>query len=138
VAGPLSEAARVFLSTCPVGTIATLRPDGRVRQTVVYFVLDGDRILISTEAKRGKARDVERTGWASFCVFGHAKPWPSLTVEGPARVIREGVAEPTARILAVIAGAPPTQPPSEDALARAGRVILEIEIAKVYGQSYVG
>jgi PPOX class probable F420-dependent enzyme len=138
VSNTLTEAQRAFLDASPVGTIATLRPDGRIRHTLVYFALDGERIQISTEAKRGKARDVERTGWASFCVFGHAKPWPSFTVEGPARIRREGIAEPTARVLARIAGSPPSNPPSDEMLAKAGRVILELDVERVYGASYVG
>lgn len=63
----LSPAVRKFLEHGDVGTLSTVRRDGRVRQTLVYYVLDGDRILVSTEAKRGKSRDIARGGWASFC-----------------------------------------------------------------------
>jgi hypothetical protein len=108
-----------------------------VRQTLVYYVLDGDRILISTEGRRGKARDVARTGWASFCVFAHARPFASVTVEGPARVLRENVGEPTARILEKIRGERPPLAPDDAALARQDRVILEITIERVYGASYL-
>jgi hypothetical protein len=57
----LEPAVRAFLEQESVGTVVTLRGDGRARQTLVYYVLAGDRILISTEAQRGKARDVQRT-----------------------------------------------------------------------------
>jgi PPOX class probable F420-dependent enzyme len=133
----LSEPVRKFLDTQPVGTIATLQKNGKIRQTLVYFVLDGDRILISTESKRGKVRDVIRDGRASFCVFGHEKPFPACTVEGPARIVRSGVSEPTTRIMERVYGQRPAQPPTDEVLAAAGRVILEIAIERAYSVQYV-
>ena len=100
-------------------------------------MLYGDRILISTEGKRGKARDVERGGWASFRVMGHEKPWPSLTVEGPARIRREGIGSATARIMAKIRGEALPAEPSDEQLADADRVILELDVERVYAVSYV-
>jgi PPOX class probable F420-dependent enzyme len=134
---PASDTIRDFLAAQPVGTIATRRPDGHARHTLVYYLLDDDRILISTEGKRGKARDVERDGWASFCVFAHEKPFASVTVEGPARVLREGISEPTARIVERIRGVRPETAPSDAQLAAADRVILEIAIERVYGASWI-
>lgn len=75
-----------FLTRQSAGVLATTRPDGNVRQSVVYFALDGDRLLISTEPGRAKAKDVQRTGRASLCVIGGASPYPSVTLEGPARI----------------------------------------------------
>lgn len=128
---------RAFLERESVGTVVTLRPDGRARQTLVYYVLDADRLLLSTVGDRGKARDVEREGWASFCVMGHQKPWPSCTVEGPATILREGIGEPTARVMEKILGKRPDPTPTDEQLGGAGRVILAIEIARVYGVSYI-
>jgi hypothetical protein len=62
MSGVLSEPVTAFLRDESVGTIATLRSDGRARHTLVYLVLGGERLLISTEASRGKARDVESSG----------------------------------------------------------------------------
>ena len=137
MSNPLEDPVRSFLERESVGSVVTIRRDGKARQTIVYYVLDGDRILMSTEAPRGKARDVERSGWASFCVMGHAKPWPSCTVEGPAQILREGIGDATARILEKITGNRPDPAPSDEQLAAAGRVILAIDIARVYGVSYV-
>jgi hypothetical protein len=77
----LSASLRSFLEEEPVGVVGTTRTDGSVRQSVAYLVLDDDRVLISTESKRAKARDVQRTGRASYCVLGHEQPFPSVTVE---------------------------------------------------------
>ena len=62
----LTPALREFLDSQPVGVLATLAADGRLRQSLVYFTRDGDRLLISTQADRLKARDVRRTGRASL------------------------------------------------------------------------
>ncbi len=132
-----SDAVRAFLAEQPVGVLATTRPDGSVRQSVVYHVLDGDRILISTESTRAKARDVERTGRASYCVTGHAKPFPCVTVEGPARLLSEGIGGPTGLLVAKITGDPPGDPLTDEALAAVGRVILELTIERAYGASYL-
>ncbi len=137
MSGPLDDASRRFLETQPVGTLTTLRSDGKARSSVVYFTLEGDRIRISTVAKRAKARDVTRTGWASFCVMGHEKPFPSLSVEGPARIVTRDIGPATAALLEKITGKTPDAVPTDEQLAVGGRVILEIDVERVYGVSYV-
>lgn len=42
--------------------------------SVVYYVMDGDEILVSTMAKRGKARAVRRDSRISLCVLD--EKWP--------------------------------------------------------------
>jgi PPOX class probable F420-dependent enzyme len=133
----LDDPARAFLTRQPVGVLTTLRPDGKARSTLVYFALDGDRVHVSTESKRGKARDVERTGWASLCVVGHEKPFPSLTLEGAARLRRRDMGGPTAAVLAKIRGERPPADPTDEQLAAADRVVLEIAVERVYGASYL-
>ena len=68
-----------FLDEGTVGVIATPTARGLPRQSLVYYVRDGDRLLVSTLADRVKARDVRRSGWASLCVMGHERPYPSAT-----------------------------------------------------------
>lgn len=136
---PLSDAVRAFASKVKTCAVGTTRPDGSVRQSVTYFALDGDKILISTVADRAKARDVTRTGRASVCVFGHEKPFPSVTLEGPARIVAEKAqaGELTRRISSMVFGIDPATAPSDDDIAKAGRVVLEITAERVYGASYV-
>ena len=122
----LSASLRSFIAEEPVGVLGTTRADGSVRQSVVYHVLDGDRVLISTESKRAKAHDVQRTGRASYCVLGHEQPFPSVTVEGPARILTEGIGEPTTQIFAKISGATPEKRLTDDDLVAVDRVILEL------------
>jgi len=133
----LNDAVRAFLAEQPVGVLATSRKDGSTRQSVVYHVVDGDRILISTMSDRGKTRDVLRTGRASYAVLGHQKPFPQVIVEGPARVLCEGISETTMAIFEKVSGSRPASPLTDEMLAGMKRVILEIAIEKVRDVSYV-
>jgi hypothetical protein len=110
--------------------IAVEAADGHARQTVAYYVLEGDTVKISTESKRLKGRAVERTGWASICVIGDRKPFPYATLFGPARIRRENIGEDTARLVEVFSGHK-AEVQSDEALAGVDRVILEIEVERV-------
>jgi PPOX class probable F420-dependent enzyme len=134
----LTPELREFLDSNPVGVMATLADDGRPRQSLVYFARDGDRLLISTLADRLKAGDVRRTGHASLCVMGHEPPYPSATFSGPAEILTTGIGPASAAIVQRITrAARPPEPMSDEMLAEAGRVILEITVETVTAASYI-
>jgi len=134
----LTDSLRQFLDANRVGVLATAAADGRPRQSVVYYVRDGDRLLISTESKRHKARDVQRTGWASLCVRGDEQPYPSAVLSGPAEILTNDIGPATARVMQRIAGMPePPEPQSDDALAAVDRVVLAITIDRVSAVNYM-
>jgi PPOX class probable F420-dependent enzyme len=54
--------------------------------TVVYHVMDGDDILVSTMAARAKARAVARNPRVSLCVLDEKWPLSYILVYGTARV----------------------------------------------------
>jgi PPOX class probable F420-dependent enzyme len=136
--GVLTSELRDFLDDQRVGVLATAGADGRPRQSVVYYVRDGDRLLISTESKRHKARDVVRTGWGSLCVRGDEQPYPSAVLSGAAEIVTEGIGPATAAIMRRIAGmAEPPEPQSDEALAAIDRVILTITIERVSAVNYI-
>jgi PPOX class probable F420-dependent enzyme len=134
----LAESVRRFLDEQVLGVLATRSGDGRVHQSAVYFVREGDELLISTESKRRKARDVEETGWASICVIGHERPFPSVTLSGRAEIRRAEIGGATARIAQrMLALEQPPEPQSDEALAGADRVILVIAAERVGPASYL-
>ena len=134
----LAPEIRAFLDAHVTGTLGTTAPGGRVRQSLVYFARDGDRLLITTEAGRLKARDVARTGWASLCVAGGEPPFPSVALAGPASVLTTGIGPATAAVVQRILGATePPDPQSDEALAGVGRVILAIDVERVGPVSYI-
>jgi PPOX class probable F420-dependent enzyme len=136
--GALTPELRDFLDAHRVGVLATAAPDGNPRQSVVYYVRDGEQLLISTESKRLKARDVERSGWASLCVRGDEQPYPSAVFSGPARILTENIGPLTASIMQRIAGTPePPEPQTDEALHAVDRVVLAIAVGRVAAVSYL-
>jgi PPOX class probable F420-dependent enzyme len=134
----LSDQLRALLDANTVGVLATVTPDGKPRQSLVYFACDDQRLLISTLTDRLKARDARRTGWASLCVMGHEPPFPSATFSGPAEILTENIGPPTAMIAQRITGSNEApEPMSDEALAAAGRVILAIGIERVTAASHI-
>ncbi len=135
---PLTPALREFLDGQIVGVLATEPPRGHARQSVVYYVRDGDRLLISSVAGRRKVSEIEQTGWASLCVMGQERPYPSATLSGPAEILTEGIGPATAAVMQRLMGV--EEPPDEqtdEALAGVGRVIIAITVERVAAVSYL-
>lgn len=136
--GILTSELREFLDAHRVGALATTAADGRPRQSVVYYMRDGDRLLLSTLSARLKARDVRRTGWASLCVLGHEQPYPSAAFSGPAEILTKDIGAATAAIMQRITGTPePPEPQSDEALAAVDRVVLAISVERVSAANYI-
>jgi PPOX class probable F420-dependent enzyme len=134
----LSPLLREFLDSHCIGVLATDPPQGRPRQSVVYYVREEERLLASTLADRLKARDVRGTGWASLCVMGQERPFPSATFSGAAEIITEGIGPATAQVAQRFMGAEePPEPQSDEALAAVGRVILALAIERVTAVSHL-
>jgi PPOX class probable F420-dependent enzyme len=57
--------------------------------TVVYYVTDGDDLLISTMAARSKTKAVDRNGLVSLCILDEEWPLGYLQVYGTAVVSRD-------------------------------------------------
>jgi PPOX class probable F420-dependent enzyme len=76
--------------------------------TIVYYVMDGDDILVSTMAERSKAKAVERDPLVSLCVLDENWPMAYLQVYGTARLEtgKEQSADLLRRIVELMAGAP--------------------------------
>jgi PPOX class probable F420-dependent enzyme len=132
-----NDAARL-LDKVTVGTLATAASNGHPRQSLVYFAREGDRLVITTEAGRLKARDVRRDGWASLSVRADTPPYPSATFSGPAEILTAGIGGPTAAVMQRIAGTPEPPPEqSDEALEAVGRVILAIDVERVSAANYL-
>jgi len=134
----LTPALEDFLDAHVVGVVATAPQGARPRQSVVYYVREGDRLLISSVADRAKVRDVEASGWASLCVMAPVRPFPSATFSGRAEVLRQGIGPATAAVAQrVMQAAEPPEPQSDEALAAVGRVIIAITIERVSAVSHL-
>jgi PPOX class probable F420-dependent enzyme len=65
------------------------RSDGPALSVVYYVPTDGDELLVSTMAPRGKARAVARDGKVSLCVLDERWPFAYLQVYADATVDRD-------------------------------------------------
>jgi hypothetical protein len=74
--------------------------------TVVYYVMDGDDMLISTMAAREKARAVARNGKVSLCVLDEQWPLTYIQVYGHAVVEddRAQAADVLTKVIGLMAG----------------------------------
>ncbi len=129
---PLTAELAELLDSNKLGTLATVGEDGLPRLSVVYYANRGERIFISTLRERVKAKDIERRGWAALSVRGEEPPYPSATFTGSAAVRSTGIGEDTALVMGRIAGLPePPEAQSDEVLAKAGRVLVEIAVERV-------
>jgi PPOX class probable F420-dependent enzyme len=74
--------------------------------TVVYYVMDGDDLLVSTMAERGKAKAVARDGRVSLCVLDETWPFTYLQVYGKGQVETdpEQAADLLTKVVGLMAG----------------------------------
>jgi PPOX class probable F420-dependent enzyme len=62
------------------------RKSGPPSMSIVYYVMDGDDMLVSTMADRAKAKAVHRSGEVSLCVLDENWPVTYLVVYGKATI----------------------------------------------------
>jgi PPOX class probable F420-dependent enzyme len=82
--------ARELLAAPLVASLATLNPDGSIHVIPVWFVWDGEALLVATSAASRKARNVEVDGRATLML--HDSPGGvdvrGVTIYGRAEVLR--------------------------------------------------
>jgi PPOX class probable F420-dependent enzyme len=67
-----------------LGNVAVTRADGRPHVTPVWFVLDGDDLVFSTEPKGVKGKSVLRDSSIAVCVNDEKYPYAFVLIEGEA------------------------------------------------------
>jgi PPOX class probable F420-dependent enzyme len=75
--------ARAFLAAgTHTGKLATTRADGRPHVAPIWFVLDGDDLILTTGATSVKGKTLARDGRAMLAVDDEAFPYAYVLVEG--------------------------------------------------------
>ncbi len=87
-----------FLQSHRLAIVGLNRAKAGPQISPVYYVMDGDDLLISTTATRAKAKAVRRDERIAVCVLGEQPPFPYLTVYGRARIEATGVVELMMRV----------------------------------------
>jgi PPOX class probable F420-dependent enzyme len=83
---------REFLDAPNLATVATVDRDGAPQATVVWFLMEGDLVLVNTKVGRSKVRNLSRDPRVALAVFDHDDPDRSVQVRGVAEGRRDGAA----------------------------------------------
>jgi PPOX class probable F420-dependent enzyme len=86
---PLSDAMRDFLDEPRFAVLATSGKSGRIQQTVMWYRLDGDTIVMNTAKGRVKANNLDVNPDISICVDDGYR---FVTIRGTATINHDAVA----------------------------------------------
>ena len=96
----LSDDVRAFLKEKRFAVLATINADGAPQQTIMWYELQGDEIMMNTRDGRVKAGNFRRDPRASICV---EDGYRGVTIQGTARLMEDPVtAQADIRRLAVL------------------------------------
>jgi PPOX class probable F420-dependent enzyme len=126
-----AEERRQFVRDHRTAVFGYQRKDHGPAMSIVYYVMDGDDILVSTMAARGKAKAVHRNPQVSLCVLDEKWPLTYLVVYCDAKVETEenAVVDLMMRIAVVMAGNPmpeAVRPMIAEGAKREDRVVLRL------------
>lgn len=116
-----------FLKTHRFCVVGYGRQAGPPSLSPVYYVMDGDDLLISTQANRAKAKAALRNPEMTVCVLGEQPPFPYVTIYGRATIEADGAVDLMARLGEVISGQPvpaAARPALEERAKAEERVVL--------------
>ena len=85
----LPDHVRAFLDDERYATIATTDPDGRPRQAVVWYAVDGDEIVINSALGRRWPTNLLRDPRLSFTVIDAADQYRWVGLTGTVRTITD-------------------------------------------------
>ncbi|MDQ3320682.1 MAG: PPOX class F420-dependent oxidoreductase [Actinomycetota bacterium] len=84
------EERRAFLTAgTRTGKLATIRRDGRPHVVPIWFLLDGEDVLLTTGADTVKGRNILRDPRVGLCVDDEDPPFAYVMVEGEAEVTED-------------------------------------------------
>jgi PPOX class probable F420-dependent enzyme len=90
VIAPIPDVARGWFEAAEFATVATIEPDGRPQQSVVWVRLDGADVLFSTIEGRRKHTNLMADPRMSVLVSPASDPYRYCEVRGTATMTREG------------------------------------------------
>jgi PPOX class probable F420-dependent enzyme len=122
---------REFVKSHRTAVFGYPRKEDGPAMSVVYYVMDGDDILVSTMAARGKAKAVRRDPKVSLCVLDEKWPPTYMVVYCNAQVDtdEDAVVDLMMRIAGVMAGQPlpeAVRPMVTEGARKEDRVVLRL------------
>ena len=86
----LPAAVREFIAPARFATIATLNPDGSAHQAVVWYLVEGDRIIVNSRRSRRWPRNLMDRPEISLAIYDVDNPEHWVGLRGAARFLRDG------------------------------------------------
>lgn len=133
----LTEVVRRFLEEKRYGVVATINKDGTPQQTVVWYLLTDDEIIMNTAKGRLKERNLRRDPRLSFCV---EDGYHYVTIRGPVILTEEGAQRDIEALAARYEGEEQARHMMRTQFSKEDRVTVRLKIDKVtaYGFSDPG
>jgi PPOX class probable F420-dependent enzyme len=85
----LSDSARALLARPLYAVLATTGADGAPATSVVWYGLEGDELVVSSQQGRLKVRNAEQRPAVSLCVYDPDDPERYVEVRGTVRVAED-------------------------------------------------
>jgi PPOX class probable F420-dependent enzyme len=123
------EERGAFLESHRLAVLGVERAGKPPHLSPVYYVLDGDDLLVSVTETRVKTHLIQRRSRLSLCVLDEAFPFPYLRVEGRGKIENEGVVDLMMRIGEKMRGQPvpeSARPAVEERARNEKRVVLRV------------
>jgi PPOX class probable F420-dependent enzyme len=130
VIAPLPEPVRSFLAEPRFAVLATINRDGTPQQSVVWYELRGDLILMNTRRGRQKDRNLRRDPRCSLCVDAGYR---YVTIRGSVSLIEDpSIVQADIRSLAIrYYGTESAERQMRDQFSREERVTIHLAIERV-------
>jgi len=128
---------RAFLEETRFAVLATVNPDGSAQQTVMWYRLDGDLLVMNTARGRKKDRNLLRDRRMSVCV---EDGYRYVTITGEVELVEEqAMAQADIRGLAVrYHGAEQADEMVRESFSRQERVTLRLPMTTVDVHGFEG
>lgn len=78
----LPDPVREFLQKPNLGMLATVSPRGQPQATPVWFMVDGDHVVVNTSRGRVKHRNVEAHPYVALTVVDRDDPYRFVQIQG--------------------------------------------------------
>jgi PPOX class probable F420-dependent enzyme len=131
----LSEEIQRFLRRPIFAVLATINRDGTPQQTVIWYEVRGDTLVLNTAAGRLKDRNLRRDARASVCVTDDGY---GVTLRGTVELIDDqGIAQEDIRQLAIRYDGPEAaERQVRDQFSKEHRVSMYMKIEHVLPQGF--
>ena len=128
--GVLDDAVRRFLEERRFAVLATVNPDGAAQQTVMWYELRGDHVMMNTARGRKKDRNLLRDRRVSICV---EDGYRFVTIEGVVELVEDqAVAQADIKALAERYDGPErAEEMARDRFRKQERITLLLPIGRV-------